>query len=87
MGNAITQDTRAIWLTLRDTGSWWTVQAMTSHWAPSYAPFEVRDALEALRMGGFSESREGFPDTQYCFTSSCKPLPELPPLRLPGALI
>lgn len=87
MGNAITQDTRAIWLTLRDTGSWWSVKAMTSRWSPSYSPYEVQDALEALRAAGFAERRSWENrDAEYCFTSSCKPLPELPRLRLPGAL-
>lgn len=84
MGNAITAEARAIWLFLVKDGGWWTVKQLTHHWRPTFAEFEVNDALEALAKGGFLERRQ--PHGAYAthsafefgFTSSCAELPGHP---------
>lgn len=83
MGNAITADVRALWLFLVKDGNWWTVKQLTHHWRPTFAEFEVSDALEALVKGQFLERRQPrHPLTtqpaEFGFTSSCALLPGQP---------
>ena len=80
MGNAITQDTRYLWLMLVNDGGWWTASMLTRHWHPTFAPHEVQQALDALEAGGFLDSREQTGARNYAFTSDCKRLPDLPPV-------
>jgi hypothetical protein len=87
MGNAITADVRALWLFLVKDGGWWTARQLTHHWRPTFAEYEVSDALEALAKGRFLERRlPGTPHTtqpaEFGFTSSCAPLPGQPPQEI-----
>ena len=75
MGNAITQDTRALWLTLQADGGWWTVTMLTHHWRPTYQPYEVQQAVDALEAGGHLDSRDQAGTRIYGVTSGCKVLP------------
>ena len=76
MGNAITQDTKYLWIMLRKDGGWWTAKMLTRHWHPTFAPHEVQEALDALEAGGFLASRDQLTQTpQYAFTSDCLVLP------------
>lgn len=87
MGNAITYDTRHLWLMLRRDGGWWTAKMLTAHWSPTFAPHEVQQALDALEAGGFLNSRDQQGERIYAFTSGCKLLPDpLPAGQQPGAL-
>lgn len=87
MGNAITQETRYLWLMLKKDGGWWTVAMLKHHWRPTFAPYEVQQAVDALEAGGFLESREQVGARIYAFTSDCKSLPELPaPAAIGGVL-
>jgi hypothetical protein len=87
MGNAITQDVRALWLMLRDNGGWWTVAMLTHHWRPTFDPREVQQAMDALEAGGFVTSRNQATQPTYCVTSDCKVLPGLDQAgQQPGAL-
>lgn len=86
MGNAITQDTRALWLMLMKDGGWWTVAMLTHHWRPTFEPYEVQQAVDALESGGFLDSRDQAGKRIYGFTSDCKRLPDLSPAGQPGAL-
>ncbi|MDP3165150.1 MAG: hypothetical protein Q8N06_06805 [Hydrogenophaga sp.] len=86
MGNAITQDTRALWLMLQRDGGWWTVAMLTHHWRPTFQPYEVQQAVDALEAGGFLDSRDQAGTRIYAFTSSCKSLPDLAVAGQPGAL-
>lgn len=85
MGNAITQDTRALWLMLVRDGGWWTVALLTHHWRPTFQPYEVQQAVDALEAGGFLDSRDQAGERIYGFTSDCKALPDLAP-ALGGAV-
>lgn len=76
MGNAITQDTRAMWLMLRNDGGWWTVNMLTHYWRPTFALHEVQQAVDALEAGGFLGSRDQAGTRIYCVTSGCKALPD-----------
>lgn len=75
MGNAITQDARAIWLMLVSDGSWWSANSLTHHWRPTFALHEVQDHLNALNNGGFITNRAQFGTAQFAFTSDCQQLP------------
>lgn len=86
MGNAITQDTRALWLMLVRDGGWWTVNMLTHHWRPTFAPHEVQQAVDALEAGGFLSSQDQNGKRVYGFTSDCQSLPDLPLGLQPGAL-
>ena len=86
MGNAITQDVRALWLMLQSDGGWWTVSMLTHYWRPTFATCEIHEAMDALEAGGFIQSRQQATNLSYGFTSECKSLPELPPIRQPGAI-
>lgn len=78
MGNAITQEARALWLMLMRNGGWWTVSELTHHWRPTFQSFEVLEALEALKAGNFLDSRiEVSGKRSYAFTTGCNRLPEL----------
>jgi hypothetical protein len=79
MGNAITQDARAIWLSLVSEGGWWTANNLRLHWSPTFTELEMVEALSALAGGGFVERREFQCRAQYGFTSSCKQLPGATP--------
>lgn len=87
MGNAITQDTRALWLMLKRDGGWWTVSMLTHHWRPTFAPHEVQQAVDALEAGGFLDSRTQLGSRLYAFTSGCNELPDLQPLPAKGSLV
>lgn len=95
MGNAITQETRYLWLLLMKDGGWWSTKMLTRHWHPTFAPHEVQQAVDALEAGGFLVSRdqEGENDQDqkvstriYAFTSDCMLLPDLAIAGQPGAL-
>jgi hypothetical protein len=77
MGNAITQESRAVWLALRRHGGWWTVKAITHHFRPTFAEFEVQEIVDGLVPGGYLTARRMSPHQSfsYCFTSECRPLP------------
>lgn len=87
MGNAITQDTRALWLMLMHDGGWWTVAMLTHHWRPTFQPYEVQQAVDALEAGGFLDSREQAGTRIYGYTSDCKALPDLAPSPALGAAV
>lgn len=74
MGNAITQDARAIWLSLVSDGSWWSANSLRAHWSPTFTEAEMQNALTALVGGGFIAKRSQLSATQYAFTSDCKQL-------------
>ena len=76
MGNAITQDTRALWLMLQADGGWWTVAMLTHHWKPTFAPYEVQQAVDALEAGGHLDSRDQAGTRIYGVTSGCQALPD-----------
>lgn len=78
MGNAITQDARAIWLSLVSAGGWWTANNLRLHWGPTFTELEMVEALSALAGGGFVERREFQCRAQYCVTSDCRQLPGTP---------
>lgn len=89
MGNAITQETRYLWLMLVKDGGWWTASMLTRHWSPTFAPHEVQQAVDALEAGGFLASRDMGDKAHtriYGFTSDCKRLPDLAAAGQPGAL-
>ena len=86
MGSAITQDTRALWLMLQRDGGWWTVAMLTHHWRPTFQPYEVQQAVDALEAGGFLVSRDQAGKCIYAFTSDCNSLPDLALAGQPGAL-
>lgn len=77
VGNAITQDSRALWLGLRRQGGWWTAPGLVRHWSPTFALWEVQQMLDGLVAGGFVMCRDDAKpgETSYAFTSECKPLP------------
>lgn len=75
MGNAITQDARAIWLMLVSDGNWWTGSALTHYWRPTFALTEVQDHLNALAASGFIAKRKSLCAVEYAFTSDCNQLP------------
>lgn len=75
MDNALTQDTRALWLMLRSDGGWWSIKMLTRHWHPTFAPHEVQQAVDALEAGGYLDSRDQAGARIYCVTSGCKALP------------
>ncbi len=86
MGNAITQETRYLWLMMMRDGGWWSVTLLTRHWSPTFAPHEVQQAVDALEAGGFLDSRDQAGTRVYAFTSDCKSLPDVPSPAQPGAL-
>lgn len=86
MGNAITQDVRALWLMLRNDGGWWTVSMLTHYWRPTFATYEVQQAMDALEAGGFVMSQGQKHSLIYCITSDSKVLPDFEPTKKPGAL-
>jgi hypothetical protein len=86
MGNAITQDTRALWLMLLRDGGWWTVAMLTHHWRPTFQPYEVQQAVDALEAGGFLASRDQAGTRIYAITTDCKSLPDLPPVTVLGGV-
>ena len=76
MGNAITQESRALWLMMRRDGGWWTVRNLVHHWHPTFPEWEVKQLLQGLLAGGFLMQREIAPgQIGYAFTSECKALP------------
>ena len=79
MGNAIGIEARALWLSLRNEGGWWSVSNLTRHWCPAFPDFGVLDHLGTLRRLGFLERRAlgpHAPNTMtYAVTSSCQALP------------
>lgn len=77
MDNAITQDTRALWLMLQGDGGWWTVAMLTHHWKPTFAPYEVQQAVDALEAGGYLDSRDQAGTRIYAVTSGCNALPDI----------
>lgn len=79
MGNAINQDARALWISLRNDGGWWTAHRLTQHWSPTFAEFEVENYLQALHAGGFVAQRSDLVPRQasYAVTSECNVLPGL----------
>lgn len=85
MGNAITQDVRALYLMLHRDGGWWTVSMLTHYWRPTFAPHEVQQAMDALVAGGFVVTRLQLNSLIYGVTSDCKALPDMPTVHQPGA--
>ena len=83
MGNAITPECRAVWLTLARLGGWWTVKTIVRHFRPTFAEFEVIDIVQALQPGGYLVGRAMVPGGQlsYAVTSECNPLPGRDPRR------
>lgn len=77
MGNAIDQDRRAIWLAIRRHGGWWSVRQVVQHWHPTFAPWEVHQALQALAGAGFLAARDDVNPgtTSYAVTSDCGVIP------------
>lgn len=76
MGNAINQDSRALWLALRNDGGWWTVWELARFWQPTFAEWEISELLQGLVAGGFVAGRDVVPGrTSYCVTSECLALP------------
>lgn len=74
---AITPDTRALGLMLQEDGGWWTAAMLTHHWRPTYQPYEVQQALDALEAGGHLDSRDQAGTRIYAVTSGCKALPDI----------
>jgi hypothetical protein len=76
MGNAITQESRMVWLAMRNQGGWWSVKALLHFWAPTFAQFEIENMVKGLKAGGYITSRKMNPDEiSYAVTSDCLPLP------------
>jgi hypothetical protein len=79
MGNAITLDSRALWLTLRDHGGWWSAHHLAEHWSPTFHEREISEHLRALHAGGFvAQSHITVYRTQvptYAVTDLCRALP------------
>lgn len=76
MGNAITQESRALWLAMRNQGGWWTAKALLHFWQPTFALFEIEELLKALHAGLYIEARPMTPgEWSYCVTSDCNALP------------
>lgn len=75
MGNAINQDTRALWLMLRRDGGWWSTSSLVHEWRPTFCQGEITAMLQALTAGNFVQEREQLGTKTYCVTSSCLPLP------------
>lgn len=77
MGNAITPDSRALWLMLARQGGWWTVKNIVHFFRPTFAEFEAREIVKGLLPGGYLMAREMVPgqEPSYAVTSECNPLP------------
>lgn len=77
MGNAINQDSRALWLGMRRQGGWWTVTTLVRLWSPTFAAWEVQQMLDGLAAGGFVMSRDDVSpgSISYAVTSECNALP------------
>ncbi|MFC5522949.1 hypothetical protein [Polaromonas jejuensis] len=70
---------RALWLRLRKSGGWWTLDMLKHHWRPTCAPHEVQHAMDALEAGGFVESRDQATNLRYGVTANCQALPGFEP--------
>lgn len=82
IGNAITQDSRALWLGMRSQGGWWTVKSLVLFWSPTFAEYEVIELLTGLIAGGYVASREMTRgQVSYAVTSACAALPGLQPAQ------
>lgn len=78
MGNAINQESRALWLMLRNVGGWWTVSQLRVFWQPTFAEYEIQDLMVGLAGGMFVQQREDPAGVfSYAVTSDCQPLPGL----------
>lgn len=82
MGNAIGIEARALWLSVRNEGGWWSVSELTHYWRPGLHEEEVQRHLENLHRMGFLEARARGPQTPrslhqltYAVTSNCQALP------------
>jgi len=76
MGNAINEDARQIWMAIRANGGWWSVRSIYHYWSPTFAEWEIRDALKALLAGRYLVEREqGQGLMTVAFTSECDLLP------------
>lgn len=77
VGNAINQDSRALWLSMRSSGGWWTVRSLTNHWHPTFPQWEVEELLRGLVAGSYVMARDDVnPGTRsYAVTSECLSLP------------
>ncbi|WOI45876.1 hypothetical protein [Acidovorax sp. BLS4] len=77
MGNAITPETRALWLFLRNLGDWLTAAQIAHHWRPTFTVGEVDNHMRALLHGRFVAQRpaEGDALWAYAVTADCLPLP------------
>jgi hypothetical protein len=87
MGNAIDLNARALWLSLRNQGGWWSAMNLMVHWSPTFSVDEVVAHLKALHRGGFVAEQEVSPHQvrvkTYAVTPLCRPLPgyDVPPQR------
>jgi hypothetical protein len=76
MGNAITQESRAVWLAMRNQGGWWSVKALLHFWQPTFAQFEIEELVKGLKAGRYVMAREVNPgEISYAVTSDCLVLP------------
>ncbi|MBI2770019.1 MAG: hypothetical protein HYX47_10375 [Burkholderiales bacterium] len=76
MGNAITPDSRALWLMLARNGNWWTVKTLVHHWRPTFTAVELDDLLRPLVGHGYVMVRDkSAAEPTYAVTSDCFALP------------
>lgn len=76
MANALTQDCRALWLSMARDASWWSVTRLTQHWRPTFSLAEVEEHLATLHKGQFVERSPC--GTTCAVTARCLPLPGHP---------
>ncbi len=74
-GNAITIESRALWLMLQRQRGWWTVRMLVKHWEPTFSEFEMLAVLQALHHGGFVMRQDGLTGQQWAVTDDCLALP------------
>lgn len=77
-GVALNDDSRALWLMLRNDAGWWSTSQLTHFWRPTFSISEVEAHLQALHKGRFLERLRINANTfTYAVTPACLPLPGL----------
>jgi hypothetical protein len=71
----ISEDRLAVWLTLAQSGGWWTARTLTRHCTPAFVEWELDALLEALQTDGHVTRREMVEGVRsYAVTSDCLPI-------------
>ena len=75
---ALNDDSRALWLMLRNDAGWWSASQLTHYWRPTFSIGEVEAHLQALHKGRFLDRFGINANTfSYAVTPACLPLPGL----------